>query len=603
MKKEKEQKRKEGLSRLFELAGKKKSRLTAACLLSVISSAMRIVFYFAIYGVIREVILSYQQPQNVDLRRIELYGLVTLGGVLVYGICAFGSSAISHVAAYDLLYEIRIQLMDKMSRISSGYFTGVTQGAIKKIMSDDVEEIEAFIAHNLCDLSAAIATPLFTLLYLFYMDWKLALITLLPILISMFLLAACLKQKDKAQLQKEMHDALEKMTGTIVEYIHGMPVVKVFNRSLGAFHRYEDDLNSFVDSVDRTARANATPMGLYYVFFGAQVLMLLPACIYKIAHTGNYTECLLVIILFLLIGQGLKEPMENMMNMTIMSNRIVESVKRIDNILYQTEITSQGEQVPSHYDVEFDHVSFAYEKEQEVIKGVSLLAKEGSINGIVGPSGGGKSTLMELLLRFCDIHGGAIRIGGVDIRQIPMEQLMNMISYVFQDSVLFQDTIENNIRMGNQTASMEEVQTAVQNAGIHDVIMALPHQYQTIVGENNAYLSGGEKQRIAIARLFLKDSPIVVMDEATAYADAENETKIQEAFARLSKDKTVFIIAHRLKTIENADQIWVIDKGEVAGAGTHAELMATCPLYQDMVAANERRDQWTIESRKEGMAS
>ena len=184
-----------------------------------------------------------------------------------------------------------------------------------------------------------------------------------------------------------------------------------------------------------------------------------------------------------------------------------------------------------------------------------------------------------------------------------MEQLMNMISYVFQDSVLFQDTIENNIRMGNQTATLEEVQAAAKNAGIHDVIMALPHQYQTIVGENNAYLSGGEKQRIAIARLFLKDSPIVVMDEATAYADAENETKIQEAFARLSKGKTVFIIAHRLKTIENADQIWVIHKGEVAGAGTHAELMATCPLYQDMVAANERRDQWTIESRKEGMAS
>ena len=587
-------KQKQGLARLFELAGKKKGKLIAASFFSVLSSFSRIIFYFSIYLVIKTVLQNYSNPAEIDKLLIIKYSLFSLAGIILYALCAFISSSISHVAAYDLLYEIRIALMEKMSRISAGFFDSVTQGSIKKIMADDVESIEEFVAHSFSELVAGIATPLFIIIYLFTVNWKLSLIILLPIIISIFLLGMCLTQKDKALIQKKMSQAMEKMTSTIVEYVHGMPVIKVFNRSLKGFKRYENDINEFVDVVDETAHANALPISLYYVFFGAQTLFLLPPCIYMLKGAASYSEALLTVILFLFIGQGLKEPLENMMNMAVGTNRIKEAVARIDNILYQKELTCDENKSPAAYDVEFENVTFSYTGKTNAVEKVSFKAQPGSINAIVGHSGGGKSTLMELLLRFYDVNEGAIKIGGINIKNISQKNLMNLISYVFQDSFLFNDTIENNIRMGNQKATKEAVVMAAKAAGIHEVIENLPDAYDSVVGENNVYLSGGEKQRIAIARLFLKDSPIIVLDEATAYADAENETKIQAAFAKLAKNKTVFIIAHRLKTIENADNILVIHKGQIAAQGKHSELLEKCQIYKDMVAANERRDSWSI---------
>nr|WP_312634916.1 ABC transporter ATP-binding protein [Oscillibacter sp.] len=560
----------------------------------MLSSAARIVPFFTIYGVVRELLVHYTLAAEVDGGRIVFLAEVTFGAALIYGVCAYFSSAISHTAAYDIIYELRIQLMDKLARISSGYFTGTTQGAIKKIISDDAEQLEAFIAHHICDIAAAIATPVFTLLYLFGMDWRLTLVTLLPICISLCLLSACLKQPDKAALQVELHDSQERMQGTIVEYIHGMSVVKVFNRSLSAFRRYENDLNAFADIVSRTAHANAKPIGAYYAFFGAQLMFLLPAALVLLPTAKSYLDFLPVILLFFLVGGGLKEPMENMMQMVIMSNRIVEGVNRIDNILTQPELGEDGTGNPQTYDITFENVSFSYGQDLQAVSEVSFSAPQGSVVGLVGPSGGGKSTLAQLLLRFYEPQAGSIKIGGVDIREIPPNRLMNLVSCVFQDSVLFHDTVERNIRMGNTQASLEEVEQAAKNAGIHDVIQALPNGYQTVVGDSNAYLSGGEKQRIAIARIFLKDSPIVILDEATAYADADNESKIQAAFAALSKNKTVLMIAHRLKTVEKSSRILVLEKGRLVGSGTHGELLRDCELYKNLVDANERRDRWSI---------
>lgn len=592
--KKKEKKEKQGMARLFELAGAKKRKLTVACLLSVLSSAARIVPFFTIYGVVRELLSHYARPEEADSDKIITFCGITFGAALIYGLCAYLSSALAHTAAYDIIYELRLKLMEKLSKISSGYFTGTTQGAIKKIVSDDADQIEAFIAHHICDIAAAIATPLFTLLYLFGMDWRLALVTLLPIVISLKLLSTCLKQPDKAALQVELHDAREKMQGTIVEYIHGMSVVKVFNRTLSAFRRYEDDLTNFTDVVDRTAHANAKPMGAYYAFFGAQLLFLLPAALLLIPTANSYLDFLPIILLFFLVGGGLKEPMENMMQMVIMSSRISEGVNRIDNILKQPEINESGDGDPESYEITFSGVSFSYIEGVQAVSEVSFKLPQGTINGLVGPSGGGKSTLAQLLLRFYEPQAGSIQIGGVDIRDIPASRLMNLIAYVFQDSVLFKDTVENNIRMGNTDASFEKVEQAAVNAGIHEVILTLPHGYQTVIGEENAYLSGGEKQRVAIARMFLKDAPIVILDEATAYADAENEAKIQAAFAALSKNKTVLMIAHRLKTVERADSILVMDKGQLVGRGNHSELLTSCETYKNLVDANQRRDRWSI---------
>lgn len=565
-----------------------------ACVLSVLSSAARIVPFFTIYGVVRELLAHYQEPSMVDQNAILTLCAVTFGAALVYGLCAFISSALSHTAAYEIIYDLRLQLMEKLSRVSSGFFTGTTQGAIKKVVSDDSNQIEAFLAHHLCEIAAAVATPVFTLLYLFGMDWRLAIVTLLPILISLVLLSACLKQPDKAALQVELHDAQERMQGTVVEYIHGMSVIKVFNRTLSAFQRYEGDLNHFTKVVDRTARANARPMGAYYAFFGAQLLFLLPAVLLLIPTAESYLDFLPVILLFFLVGSGLKEPMENLMQMVILSGRIVEGVNRIDNILRQPEPDQDGAGDPTTFDVEFSEVEFAYTEGIPAVDRVSFHLPQGTVTGLVGPSGGGKSTLAQLLLRFYEPQGGTIRIGGVDIREIPPARLMELVAYVFQDSVLFTDTIENNIRMGNTRATMKEVEQAARNAGIHEVIQALPQGYQTVVGRDDAYLSGGEKQRLAIARVFLKDAPIIILDEATAYADAENEAKIQAAFAKLAQNKTVLMIAHRLKTVERADQILVMDKGKLVGAGTHEELLTGCETYKHLVDANLRRDRWSI---------
>ena len=587
-------KEKQGVARLFELAGQRGRKLTLACVLSVLSSAARIVPFFTIYGVVRELLAHYQEPSMVDQNAILMLCAVTFGAALVYGLCAFISSALSHTAAYEIIYDLRLQLMEKLSRVSSGFFTSTTQGAIKKVVSDDSNQIEAFLAHHLCEIAAAVATPVFTLLYLFGMDWRLAIVTLLPILISLVLLSACLKQPDKAALQVELHDAQERMQGTVVEYIHGMSVIKVFNRTLSAFRRYEGDLNHFTDVVDRTARANAKPMGAYYAFFGAQLLFLLPAVLVLIPTAESYLDFLPVILLFFLVGSGLKEPMENLMQMVILSGRIVEGVNRIDNILRQPEPDQDGAGDPTTFDVEFSDVEFAYTEGIPAVDHVSFHLPQRTVTGLVGPSGGGKSTLAQLLLRFYEPQGGIIRIGGVDIREIPPARLMELVAYVFQDSVLFTDTIENNICMGNTKATMEEVEQAARNAGIHEVIQALPQGYQTVVGRDDAYLSGGEKQRLAIARVFLKDAPIIILDEATAYADAENEAKIQAAFAKLAQNKTVLMIAHRLKTVERADQILVMDKGKLAGAGTHEELLTCCETYKNLVDANLRRDRWSI---------
>ena len=587
-------KEKQGVARLFELAGQRGRKLTLACVLSVLSSAARIVPFFTIYGVVRELLAHYQEPSMVDQNAILTLCAVTFGAALVYGLCAFISSALSHTAAYEIIYDLRLQLMEKLSRVSSGFFTGTTQGAIKKVVSDDSNQIEAFLAHHLCEIAAAVATPVFTLLYLFGMDWRLAIVTLLPILISLVLLSACLKQPDKAALQVELHDAQERMQGTVVEYIHGMSVIKVFNRTLSAFQRYEGDLNHFTKVVDRTARANARPMGAYYAFFGAQLLFLLPAVLLLIPMAESYLDFLPVILLFFLVGSGLKEPMENLMQMVILSGRIVEGVSRIDNMLRQQEADQDGAGDPTPFDVEFSDVEFAYTEGIPAVDHVSFHLSQGTVTGLVGPSGGGKSTLAQLLLRFYEPQGGTIRIGGVDIREIPPARLMELVAYVFQDSVLFTDTIENNIRMGNTRATMKEVEQAARNAGIHEVIQALPQGYQTVVGRDDAYLSGGEKQRLAIARVFLKDAPIIILDEATAYADAENEAKIQAAFAKLAQNKTVLMIAHRLKTVERADQILVMDKGKLVGAGTHEELLTGCETYKHLVDANLRRDRWSI---------
>ena len=589
------QKKKEGISRLMELASANQMELTFACLLSVLSSLFKIVPFFTIYLILQKLISTFYSGKDFTFESVSYLVYITAASALLYGICAYSSAMISHGAAFDILYDLRMKLMEKMGKISSGYYTSNTQGSIKKLLIDDVEQIEIFIAHSMCEVAAAIATPVFTIIVLFITDWRLTLVSLIPILCSFVILAMALRKPDGAKHQKNMADSKTKMEGTIVEYIHGMNVIKIFGGTRNAFKRFETDMNAFTKAIHDTAYYNANGMGLYYAFFGAQILFLLPASIIMMNNAGSYVEVLPKVLFFLIVCAGLKEPLENMMNVSIDSTKINVGMKRIDELLYKPEIAYTGEgKAVSGFDIEFEKAVFAYPgNETKACNEVSFKLPQGSVNALVGPSGGGKSTIAQLLLHFYELDSGSIRIGGTDIKDIAHSELTKNIAYVFQDSFIFNDTIENNIRMGNENASFEEIKAAARAANIADTIDALPDGYNTVVTDSSG-LSGGEKQRIAIARAILKNAPIVVLDEATAYADAENEAKIQKAFSRLSEGKTVIMIAHRLKTIRNADNILVMNEGRLEASGSHEELMQNCRLYRDMVDANDHRDSWIM---------
>ena len=402
---DKKPKKKEGITRLMELAGTKKAGMTAACTLSVLSSVCKIVPYFTIYEILKKLIQSYAASSGFAFSDVSLLVILTAVSAVLYGVFAYASAMLSHGAAFDILYELRMKLMEKMGRISSGYYTSNSLGAIKKLLIEDVEQIEVFIAHSMCEVAAAIATPLLTIIVLFIVDWRLTIVSMLPILCSFVILGMALKKPDGAKHQQNMADAKAKMEGTIVEYIHGMSVIKIFGGTKNAFKRFENDLNAFTKTVHDTAYYNANGMGLYYAFFGAQVLFLLPASIIMLYHAASYAEVLPKVLFFLVVCAGLKEPLENMMNVSIDSTKINVGLQRIDDLLGEPEIALIGTGKPlQQFDIAFERVSFAYPGSgTKACDRVSFHLPQRSCNALVGPSGGGKSTIAQLLLHFYEV--------------------------------------------------------------------------------------------------------------------------------------------------------------------------------------------------------
>ena len=578
---------KQGLARLMELAGSRARPLAGACALAVLSAAARLAPYFTIYLMVRAIILNWNDLGALDL-------------AVLHGATGYLSMMLAHRAAFDVLYEVRLQLMDKLARIPSGYFNQVRQGEIKKVLNDDVEKIEGFIAHNLSDTVCAVALPLLTIAALAFVDWRLALLLVVPIVVSFLLLGSALGSPEGAACQRAMAQSREKLNGTTVEFVHGMPVVKVFNRSLAAFGRFEADAREFVGNIKWATWFNARGMGKLYAAAGTQMLLLLPAVLIILPTAASYADFLSTALLFFLVGGGMKEPVMQMITQALGVNGINASVARIDEVLAEPELSQPEHPVePTAFDLAFEHVTFSYDGKKNAVEDVTFRVPAGSVVGLVGPSGGGKSTLAALGLRFFDPQEGRIALGGVDLRDIAPERLTELASSVFQDSFVLDDTVENNILMGS-SAPHERVVAAAEAASIADVIDALPQGYRTVVGADGTRLSGGEAQRLAIARAMLRDTPLIILDEATAYADAENEAKIQDAFAQLAARKTVLVIAHRMKTVRTADLIVVVDEGRVVGTGTHDDLMDACPLYRSMVDADERKDAWTLTVGKEG---
>jgi ATP-binding cassette subfamily B protein len=591
-----EKKRKTGLARLIELAGTKKWWLISSMFLAVCSSIALFVPNIAVYIILKELAAHATNFQLLDKDLIWRWSFISLGGIFVYGLLVYAALMLSHIAAFNILYELRVAVSRKLARLPMGFFTKRATGDIKKVMSEDVERIELFVAHHIPDVTSAVVFPLLILCWLFVADWRPALVVLLVFLVAVFIQSfMLLSPKSKAQYA-DYHAALGRMNAGIVEFVRGIQVVKVFSRSMDSFERIRKDITDFKNYCVEMTKGFAFIYTGFLTVLSSTILFLTPVAALLLMWAPSYAAYLPTVFLFLIVGGGIFFPLLKLLLMSSLLNQNSLGVALIDEILYKPEIADpEKPEKPEDASVEFRGVTFAYNT-TPVLKNVSFRADPGSVTALVGPSGAGKTTIGMLTARFWDASSGEIRIGGVPIKNIGTEDLMRHVSFVFQDNMLFFDTIEENIRMGNKSATFEEVKDAAAAAQCGEFIERLDQGYATLVGEGGTYLSGGEQQRIALARAILKNAPIVVLDEATAYADPENEGKILASFSRLIKGKTVLVIAHRLSTITNADQILVVDNGAVVERGKHEELLATEGLYRRMWDTYTQSREWLLTS-------
>ena len=592
-------KRKTGLARLIEIAGTKRRLLIGAMLLAVITAIMQFVPIIAVYNILIELAEHALDPSLIDKAYIWQWGYIALGAFFAFGVLTFASLMLSHIAAFNILYEIRMQLAQKMVRLPLGFFSRRASGELKKIMGDDVERIELFIAHHIPDIVTAVLFPLILVSYMFAVDWRLAIVVLAVLAVVFYVMGRMYTGKKIREVSKRYVETLGRMNASIVEYIRGIQVVKTFTESTNAYRKLNDDIKEYRKFANEVnVQYQPTYVGFLTILSSA-LLFIIPVAVWLLVRSASYTAFVPVILMFLLFGVTIFFPVLKLLWIGGFLNQNNMGIQKIDDILYMDEIEEPAvPRQPRDASVEFRDVSFAYDS-TPVLKAVSFIAHPGTVTALVGPSGAGKSTVAMLAARFWDIQEGEILVGGVPVKEISIPVLMDNVAFVFQDNTLFFDTIEENIRMGNQEATFEEVTRAAEAAQCHTFIEALPDGYQTLVGEGGTYLSGGEAQRIALARAILKDAPIILLDEATAFADPENEGKILDAFSHLTKGKTVLVIAHRLGTVTNADRILYMDKGVIAEAGTHEELLALGARYAQMWKTYNRTKEWTIGGKKQ----
>ncbi|WP_345235140.1 ABC transporter ATP-binding protein [Olivibacter ginsenosidimutans] len=564
---------KNGITRLLEIAGRKKHLLTLSALLAIIYSLLSLIPYILVYHIIQEMTGNIVHVSQITSYLIQAALAMLLANGLLY---ASGMS--SHIAAFTILYELRVQMAEKLAKLPLGFINNTNSGTLKKIMADDIERLENFIAHSIPDIVKGIALPFCSLIYLFTIDWRLALASCLP-MVFLALVIPRMFNKDRRELLTQYHQSIEEMNAGIIEFVRAMPVIKIFGHTAQSFDRYTSKVEGFHEMVNRWIKTSSAPYAVFISFISNATLPVLALGLYLYFSTGI---SLSVFILFLILGVGYIRPLFSLSSLGSQLSVIDHGVKRLDEVLFSKEQETFGEaELTTDFSIAFDHVAFSYDQQHLVLRQVSFDVPQGSITALVGPSGSGKSTLAQLVARFWDVTQGEIRIGGQPIQSIKPEALMHQISFVFQDSFLFQQSIYENIRMGMDKTEMELI-AAAKAAQCHDFIMRLPQGYQTRWGADGIHLSGGEQQRIQLARAILKDAPILILDEATAFSDPENEQLIQQAFSQLIQRKTVLVIAHRLSTITDSDQIVVLDKGSVVGHGQHQELLKSCPLYQTM---------------------
>lgn len=598
-------KKKSGVARLFEIAGEKKGLLILAGILSAGSALCMLVPYWSVYQVLRELLLHGSKISSLDGDILIYWGWIAffclIGGLLLL----YASLMASHVAAFRILYGLRIRLSEHIGRLSLGYLNGTATGAIKKIMEQNVEKIENFVAHTIPDLVNVFATVVLMFVIFFSLNGWMASICMVCILLSIGLQFMNFFGKKAKEFTKIYYDTQERMSASAVQYVRGMPVVKIFGQSVRSFRRFNSEIEAYKKYALMVCDTYQPGMVAFTVLLNSLITFILPVGLLLLSREPQNIVLAAVYLFFIIMGPGVASPIYKLMYLGSSTNEIDEGVRRIDRIFDEKPLPeTKVSKLPASYDIEFRHVSFAYENKTEAtrteaLKDVSFTAHQGEITALVGPSGSGKSTVANLIPRFWDVDEGEIRIGGINIKEIATEDLMNLVSFVFQDNFLFFDTLYENIRVGNSSATREQVIAAARAAQCHDFIESLPAGYETRIGEKGVYLSGGEAQRICVARAILKNAPVLVLDEATAFADPENEYKMQQAIQQLIKNKTVIIIAHRLSSIISARQILVLKEGKLIQSGRHEELSSTEGVYKNMWDAYTNAFRWQLTIKKE----
>ena len=548
---------------LLKLSGQHKIKLIVSAMFSIISTTLSAIPYLLVYSIILEIF-------NKEISYNKIKSLVFIAILfIILGVAARILSGIfSHISAFNILYKIRIDLIEHMSKLNMGFFKKNMTGKLKKIINEDVEKLENFIAHQIPDLSSAFATPFIFLGIMFYFNWQLSLVLFIPIILG--ILAQSGMFKNYMGKVDHFYKLVAKLNSTIMEYINAMNVMKAFNLTAKSFKDYRDNTQEYADYWIELTELAVPYYSAFLCLVDTGLLFIIPIGGIMLLN-GKIT--ISVYILFLLMSTIFLNSLRTLFELSESLSFLLKGMEKIIEIFNEKEQKSGNISFPEHFSesLKYENVTFAYNK-AKVINNFTLTIRAGTTTALVGPSGSGKTTIGLLAGRFWDIDEGKITIDGTDIKDISYESLMDNISFVFQDTFMLHDTIYENIIMG-KNYTREEVENAAKKAQIHDFIMSLPDRYETKIGEGGIKLSGGEKQRISIARAILKNTPIVILDEVTSYSDIENEAKIQSALKTLLKGKTALIIAHRLYTIKNADNIVFMKKGQITEQGTHEELL------------------------------
>ena len=570
-------KKQSSLARLFAYADNYKYLTILSWILSVISAWIALVPFYYIWKIIREVLNV--SPDYSQAEHLSSYGWSAVLSALLSMVIYIGALMCSHIAAFRVQANMRSEMMHHIVTLPLGFMDSEGSGKIRKTVNDCSAATEAYLAHQLPDQAGAYATPVGLLVLLLVFDWRLGLLSLIPVGLA-FLIMGSMMGKKMEQKMKEYQNALEEMSSEAVEYVRGIPVVKTFGQSVFSFKRFRTSIEKYEKWTIAYTEDLRIPMVAYTTIINAVFTILIAAAFFFTASNTFLLNLLFYIIITPIITVTLNKIMFSSENKMI----VADALARVDGIMDRRPLEESGrEEQPKDHSIIFERVSFRYENAaKDALHQINLNIGEGEHVAFVGPSGGGKTTLASLIARFFDVTEGAVKIGGVDVRDIPSKELLEQVSFVFQDSKLLKMSIYDNVRMGKKDASREEVMEALKNAQCEDIIEKLPDGMDTIIGTKGTYVSGGEAQRLSIARAMLKNAPILILDEATAFADPDNETKVQEAFSRLSKGKTVVMIAHRLSSVTNADRIFVLKDGEIEESGTHESLEKANGLYAHM---------------------